>query len=187
MKHQSPIKLYYFFLLIVVFLAGCAIGYPAKLGISQSDWSQYSPEKKDQLMSSYEEAQTRKKSEHIRAGSGLLFVNIHDGKVLLPPYTTLVTYEPVAFRIKQGDCGKKIPVTGNEGGKKGKLEVCYKDDTLYLDPSPYDPALALGSLQLLYMPVWKRGFTYPNVTSTGLLKLTHTQIYVHELQPGNDN
>jgi len=186
MKHYLQ-KPHYFFLLIFAFLTGCATVYPNRLGISQADWDQYSPAKQEQLMSAYEQAQERKKSVHVQAGSGVLSVKVEGGKALLPPYTNLVAYQTVAFTIKQGDCRRKIPVIESDGGEKGKLEVCYKDDTLYLDPSPYDSALSLGSLQFPYMPVWKRGFTYPNVTSTGLLKLTNAQIYLRELVPADDN
>ena len=102
----------------------------------------------------------------------------------MPPYTSPSRYQPVVFQIRQGDCHRKIPVEqADANGQTGKLEVCYKDDILYLDPSSYDPNLSLGSLQLAYMPIWKRGFTYPSVTSTGLLKLTNVHIYLHQIVP----
>lgn len=171
-----------------LFLTGCATVSPTKLGISQDEWDQYSAEKQEQLLADYKEAQANKKAMHAKAGTGVLSVKITGGKALLPPYTTLTAYEPVSFTVRQGDCREKIPVIGADADtQKGKLEVCYKDDILYLDPSPYDPALSVGALQFPYMPVWKRGFTYPDVTSQGLLKLTHVQISLHELVPADAN
>jgi hypothetical protein len=175
-------KLIFFPLIIVLFLTGCAAVGPTRLGIPQADWEQYSPAKKAQLLASYEDTQHRKKAMPIQSGNGVLTVNIAGGKALLPPYTHLITYEPVDFTVKQGDCHKKISITTTDANsQKGKLEVCYTNNTLYLDPSPYDPALSLGSLQFPYMPVWKRGFTYPHVSSTGLLKLNNVAISLKQV------
>src|SRR6202011_5975839 len=97
-------------------------------------------------------------------------------------------YQPISFNLRQGDCNKKIPViSAIDPDQKGKLAVCYKDDTLYMDPSEYDPMLSLGALQFPYMPAWKRGFTYPNVTSTGLLKLTNVDVVVKQVVSGDDD
>lgn len=175
-------------LLIWVFLTGCSTVSPNRLGISESDWEQYSPAKKDQLILAYEQTQQHKKTVHASAGSGVLFVRIQDGEALLPPYMSLTAYTPVTFKVRQGDCHKKIAIhPDNTDAEAGKLEVCYKDDTLYLDPSPYDPNLSLGALRFPYMPIWKRGFTYPSVTSTGLLKLTGVHIYLHQVVPSDDD
>lgn len=179
-----------YFLFILLFLSGCATVSPNRLGISQSDWDQYSPAKKDQLILAYDQTQSHKKTVHVKAGKGVLSVRIEGGEALLPPYTNLVRYEPVAFTVRQGDCHKKInvqKVDAVEDEEPGKLEFCYKDDTLYLDPSPYNPSLSLGSLQFPFMPIWKRGFTYPDVTSTGLLKLTRVHIYLHQVVPSDDD
>lgn len=187
MKSHSPVK-HFYTLIILLCLAGCSTVSPRGLGISESDWEQYSPAKKDQLILAYEQTQQNKRAVHARAGNGVLAVRIEGGEAWLPPYNNPSHYRPISFEIRQGDCRRKIPVeqVGAESGS-GKLEVCYKDDILYLDPSPYDPNLSLGSLQLSYMPIWKRGFTYPSVTSTGLLKLTNVHIYVHQVTPSNDN
>jgi len=170
------------FLVILLCLSGCVTVTPHKLGISQEDWDQYSPAKQDQLLSAYEETQQRKKATRIKSGSGVLAVRIEEGKILLPPYTVPVAYQPILFDIKEGQCRKKFSVEPvDESHKAGTLEACYQDDTLYLDPSPYNPQLSLGSLQFPYLPAWKRGFMYPNVSSTGLLQLTDTNIFLQQL------
>lgn len=175
--------------LLTVFLAGCATVSPQTLGIPQSEWDQYSPEKKDQILASYQQAQERKRAVSAKAGKGVLTVNIEGGQVLLPPYTHLTAYQPISFTLKQGDCNKKITVAqADDPEQKGKLSVCYQGDTLYIDPSPYEPNLSLGALQFPYMPIWKRGFTYPNMTSSGLLKLTNVDISLKQVvSAGEDN
>lgn len=163
-------------------LSGCMTVTPHKLGISQADWDQYSPSKKDQLSSAYKETQQRKKTIRIKSGSGVLAVHIEGGRILLPPYTVPVAYQPISFDIKEGQCRKKFSVEPvDETHKAGALEACYQNDTLYLDPSPYNPQLSLGSLQFPYLPAWKRGFMYPSVSGAGLLQLTNTNIFLQQL------
>lgn len=167
---------------------GCTTVSSETLGIPQSEWDQYSPEKQDQLRADYQQAQARRKALSAKAGNGVLTVNIQNGQVLLPPYTQLTAYQPISFSIKQGDCNKKISVVqADNPSQQGKLTVCYADDTLYMDPSPYDPALSRGAVQFPYMPAWKRGFTYPDVTSTGLLKLTNVDVTLKQVVPGDDD
>jgi hypothetical protein len=183
MKHSHCLILS----LSLFLLAGCATVSPAKLGISQADWEEYSPTKQEELISAYEKTQATKRKTRAQLGSGILAVKIEGGTVLLPPYTAPTAYESMQFTMREGDCHIKIPVVPTDSDKKGKLEACYKDNTLYLDPSPYEPDLSLGSLQFPYMPIWKRGFTYPNVSSNGLLKLKSAQISLHALIPSNEN
>ncbi len=171
-----------YFLLLIFLVSGCAtMNTPNKLGIARSDWDEYSPAKKDQLLLAYEQTQERKKNTQIKPGSGVLSVRISDGKMLLPPFSQMTHYQPILFGLKEGECHKKITVKSNDSSQIGHLEVCYQNNTLYLDPSAYDPQLSLGSLQFPYMSIWNRSFTYPDVTSTGLLKLTGVRVLVHQL------
>lgn len=183
MKHSLCV----FLSLSLSLLAGCATVSPAKLGISEADWEEYSSTKQEELISAYEKAQETKRKTSAQLGTGILSVKIEGGTVLLPPYTTPTAYQSMHFTMREGDCHIKIPVIPTDSDKKGKLEACYKDNTLYLDPSPYEPGLSIGSLQFPYMPIWKRGFTYPNVSSSGLLKLKSAQISLHALIPSNES
>ena len=79
MKSYPPIKQLYT-LIILLFLAGCSTVSPRGLGISDSDWEQYSPAKKDQLILAYEQTQQNKRAVHARAGSGVLSVRIEGGE-----------------------------------------------------------------------------------------------------------
>ncbi len=166
-------------LVLTLLTAACATVSPSKLGISQSQWDQYSDTERQQILQGYQQAQRQKVSSSAKSDS-VLQVNIQEGKVTSPPFTDLYVYQPLSFSIQMGDCHKRIPVSLTDSRKKAALEACYINDTLYLDPSVYEPAKAIGSLQFPYMPMWKRGFTYPDLSSSGRLKLTHANVTVQE-------
>ena len=172
------------FLLIVfsfLLLSACAVT-PNQLGISQSEWNQYSEQQRQQIKHDYHQAQKVKHGMHAKRGNSVLVVRIQGGQVLMPPYTSLQPYQAASFNIKAGECNVKIPLVQlNNSAQKTSLNVCYTNDVLYFDPSPYDPNLAKGALQFAYMPVWKRGFTYSNISSTGFTKLTNATVFVKEL------
>lgn len=165
-------------LVLILLTAACATVSPNKLGISQSQWDQYSDSQRQQIIEGYQQAQRQKVSSSQRSGS-VLQVTVQGGEVTSPPFTDFYAYQPISFSIQSGQCHQKIPVVPDQG-KKTALEVCYINDTLYLDPSAYEPAKAIGALQFPYMPVWKRSFTYPDLSSTGRLKLTHVNVTVQE-------
>jgi hypothetical protein len=177
--------------LIVIFsflmLAGCATVSPNKLGISQSQWSQYSEQQRQQIIHNYHQAQAVEHQLHAKNNHSVLAVKIQGGQVLMPPYTNLQAYQPVAFDIKAGSCHQKVALLSANGSQqKTNLKACYSGDILFLDPSPYDPNLAKGALQFAYMPLWKRGFTYNNVTSSGFTKLTGGSVFIQEVAAGDD-
>ncbi|HVV69291.1 MAG TPA: hypothetical protein VHE99_09735 [Gammaproteobacteria bacterium] len=172
---------FYYLIFLSLFLTGCATVSPNKLGISQSEWDQYSDSQREQLIENYHQAQ-RSKISHAKGGSSLLSVNIQDGKALMPPFTQLTAFQPISFNIREGKCNEKLTIVSAENPEQHtKLGICYQGGTLYMDPSPIDPSKADGSLQFPYMPIWSRGFTYPNVTSTGMAKLTNVNITVQEI------
>ncbi|MFT3742017.1 MAG: hypothetical protein QM752_05000 [Gammaproteobacteria bacterium] len=169
--------------LVPLILTGCATVSPQKLGISKQQWESYSQAQQDAILKGYAQA----KNNRMRSGSdqtdATLTVAIRNGKMLMPPFTQLASYQPVEFDISAGQCNRKITVASSEDPKqKTRLIVCFRDNVLYLDPSPYDPAKADGSLKMPYMPTWQRGFTYPKVSSTGYAKLTDVDISVQSQQ-----
>ncbi len=170
----------YSLMFLSIFLVGCSTVSPNKLGISQSEWSQYSEGQREQIIQDYHQTQ-RARTLHAKGGNSVLAVNIQNGSILMPPYTQLASFQPISFNIKEGSCGEKIQVTGTNSSLRTKLGVCYQGGTLFLDPSPIDPNKADGSLQFQYMPIWTRGFTYPDMTSTGIAKLTNVNVSVQEI------
>jgi hypothetical protein len=172
---------FYCLVFLSLFLTGCATVSPNRLGIPQSEWNQYSDSQREQLIENYHQTQ-RAKTSHAKGGNSLLSVKIQDGKALMPPFTQLAAFQPLSFNIREGKCNEKMSlISADNPQQRTKLDVCYQSGTLFMDPSPIDPSKADGSLQFQYMPIWSRGFTYPNVTSTGIAKLTNVNITVQEI------
>lgn len=183
----KKINIYQLTLSFLVFsaLTACQMVKPNTLGISNAQWQTYSEPEKKKIIDGYHQAQKvkkNKKSNHCASDKSVLQVSIEGGKVIMPPYTQSKSYQPVNFSIKSGDCNMKVNIqqVGNPK-QKVPLEVCYRNSILYLDPSSYDPELALGSLQFAYLPLWKRGFVYPDVNSKGLVKFQHANISIKTL------
>src|SRR5262249_13216334 len=117
-------------LLIILFslflLSGCATVSPNQLGISQSQWNQYSDEQRQQIINNYHKSQSVKRELHAKSGHSVLAVRVQDGLVLMPPYTSMQPYQPVAFNIKEGSCNQKIAlVQANSSGQKTDMKACY--------------------------------------------------------------
>ncbi len=169
-------------LICSILLVACASVTPEGLGISQDQWNQYSQAQKEQIVQGYHEVQKLPKQKYRTSRNSVLSVTISGGQALLPPFTHLQSYQPIAFEIKEGDCQIKLPVKpSSQSGQKGTtLKACYKGGTLFLDPSVYLPSQANGSIQFAAMPVWNRGFNYPGVSSSGIVKLTHVNVYIKE-------
>lgn len=167
-----------------IFLVGCASITPGKLGVSESEWSNYSPEQRAKLSADYQQAQNMRRAQlqQARVGDSLLEVNIQGGRAALPPHLGLQAYQPVIFRIREGDCHREIPIISEiSPQQRAMMMVCYSDRVLYLDPSPYDLDKLYGSVLLRFMPTWRRGFTYPGVNTTGLVHLTDVNVSIREL------
>lgn len=170
----------------LISLVGCTSVYPRQLGISQNQWQQYSDVQKEQIIANYAQAKRIQKEQKVEKGDSKLEVKVYGGSVLMPPYTNSKSYQPITFEIKEGDCHLKIPVYAAISKEKTILKACYSDAVLYLDPSPYNPNLAKGALQFPYMPVWKRGFTYPPMNSEGLTKLRGGRVSILEIDNNHD-
>ncbi|MDF3054644.1 MAG: putative rane associated protein [Gammaproteobacteria bacterium] len=177
-----------FFIVMPAFLAGCAsVVGPSRLGISDAEWKSYTPEQRAELSANYARAQHTKRGQYVKAGNSVIQVNIHGGRALIPPSPDLQAYQPVDFRIREGECHREISIISDLNPRqKTKVTTCYSEHVLYLDASPYDVDKAYGTVLLRFMPMWKRGFTYPSVNTTGLARLTGVNISIKELSPSTD-
>ena len=82
-------------------MSGCAtMSASNKLGVAQTDWDGYSSAKKDQMLLAYEQTQVRKKNTQIKPGSGVLSVQIADGKMLLPPFDQITHYQQILSTLE---------------------------------------------------------------------------------------
>lgn len=162
-------------------LAACAT--PMRLGISEAEWNNYGPEERQRIKSGYYEVlkSSVNDSENVVPDGSTLHVKLYGGQIALPPFANLCNYLPVEFDIMSGDC-QKIELQESNGDNKVSMKICYRNKTLYLDPSRYDPSKKIGSIQLHYSPIWDRGFTYQNVSSTGYVHLTNVNVAVRRYE-----
>lgn len=170
----------YRILAIIVFvlpLAACVT--PTKLGISEAQWQGYAPEERQRIKSGYYEILKDKfASDQKSAPDGTsVSVRLAGGQTSMPPFAEKYRYAPIELNVFNGECQNTVLKEQN-GDKTVKLQVCYIGKTLFVDPSRYDPAKRLGSIQLHYSPIWDRGFTYRNVSSTGYAQLKDVNVTV---------
>lgn len=171
------------FLLIALSLimAGCASTatfHPADIGVSPEQWLNYDESQRQQAISEYQQSQADR-IKRIPPNSQLE-ITIQNGTVFIPGLDSQRAFQPVTFMLKNGQCNQRITlVDAQNPHKKARLSTCYKGDTIYLDPSN-DADNPYGSLKFQYLPNWKRGFTYPGVSSTGEAKLSQVSVLVRE-------
>lgn len=147
------------------------------MGISEVEWSNYTPEEQAKLKEGYRAVKKSKLAENSAPDGSRVQLQISGGKVTMPPFTETRQYSPFTVEVANGDC-TKVDIKSADGDKTTKMQVCYYGKTIYIDPSRYDPNKAQGSIQLHYSPIWDRGFTYQNVSSTGYVHLTNVNVVV---------
>lgn len=150
----------------------------------QAPWDIHDLAKKPQLVGNDRAKPQKNNIRPMQPKAGTLSVLIEGGTLSFPPFTQASAYVPIMFKIKSGECHKKIEVMPQDRATEpAYLVVCYQNNILYVDPSVDDPKLAQGSLKFSYLPVWKRGFTYPNLSSLGQLKLENVHISIRQTTP----
>lgn len=168
--------------LVVTLLSGCALS-PDRLGISEAAWNQYTPAQQEEFRNLYYQAEkirAEQKKNPERSLQKPILVTIHDGKILMPPFTTWYSYKLKSFAINKETClDNEIMQINSE--EKINLRACYKKGILYLDPSQFEQGKILGTVQFLYNPLWEQGFTYPNISTTGYAKLKNATIEIREI------
>lgn len=175
---MSQFKIYIIFGLLFC-MAGCAVT-PEDLGISQQQWAKYSENEQQRILAEHKSVSAAKrKAPRAEAGDNWLQVSIKDGLVKMPPFTRRYKYIPVTFRIKLGTCQKILLHTYN-GAHSVKLDCCYKDNVLLLDPSRYKIDKWDGSIRLYYSPLWKNGFIYKKINSDGYVYLYDVTIKIKQ-------
>jgi hypothetical protein len=167
-----------FFLLGLLFcLASCAVK-PEDLGISQQQWAKYNEKEQQKILADHRAVLAAKHKEpKVKVTDNWLQVTIQDGLVKMPPFTKRYKYVPVTFRIQDGTCQKMLLYNYNKKHSV-KLDCCYKNNVLLLDPSRYEPDKADGSIRLYYSPLWQNEFTYKNANSDGYVHLHNVTIKV---------
>ena len=171
---------------VTLFLCGCASVQPADLGVSNATWIGYPDAQKKQLISAYQEYAAKSAElmrEHnapLDIGATVLQVGLNGGSAMFPPFEKPQHYTPVNFMLVQNKCAE-FPITSSENKDiKTNLFVCYIDNTLYLDPSRFDPEKQDSSVTINATPLWQSGFSYDDITSTGFVRLNKVTISVQQ-------
>jgi hypothetical protein len=166
-----------FLLLCLLSLIGCAVS-PAELGISQQQWNKYNQQEQQKILTAHKELIRAKRKENLKStGDSWLQVSIEDGSVMMPPFIRHYKYTPVTFRIREGTCQKNA-LHNYKSSNFVKLDSCYKDDILFLDPSCYEMDKKDGTVRLYFSPLWKQGFIYKNICSDGYARLHDVTIKI---------
>jgi hypothetical protein len=162
----------------ILFLSGC-VSAPMKLGISDSEWSSYDVDKKKGLLFNYEKiSEEHKDKEDKVINDVFLKVNIHGGKVMMPPFIDWQDYKPVDFTIFKGQCRGIVLQQPMDEDSQINLGVCFDGNILYLDPSQYDLKKKNGSISINSFPLWSSGFSYKGVSSSGYARLKDVTIEI---------
>lgn len=166
---------------VALVLSGCATN-PQSLGISANAWQKMSADKQQQLLDNYNKIQSNQvlpRQEAVGANQAMVEMTIQGGSVYFPPFIERSSYREQTLTVVKGTCNT-VPLESIDAGKSIDFSVCYYDKTLYLDPSRYDLEKQPGSAQLVYSPIWKRGFAYHGVSTFGYARLKDATIHIKQ-------
>ena len=176
-------------LLLVLFgLTACMVS-PQYLGFSKAEWESMDSEKRAQVIRSYRELHSTKQvvttenpalaeEQNTAPSNRVINVLIARGKAMMPPFTESYAYQPVAFRIQQGSC-RQVLLEEVGGKHKVEMQVCFQKGVLLLDPSHYDSAKVDSSARLYRSPLWRSGFNYMHINTSGYVRLRDATIRIH--------
>lgn len=161
----------------ILLLAGCSVG-PGDLGISPAKWQFMSETERLQSAQDYRQIHdTWSKMNTTLYNGPAIDVTLSQGGAMMPPFINAYPIRAVSFRMEPGICRSVIVVSVN-GNHSVPLKICYNGLTLAMDPSAYNLKKATGTLRFDYTPIWKRGFTYPGVSSKGYVRLNHVNVTI---------
>lgn len=172
-------------LIIQLLLVGCACE-PEQLGLSCLEWESYSPKRQNDLLANYstitkERDDLFKIQDEESFDNVFLVVSIYNGKIMLPPsFINWQNYQPVKFTVVKGQCLDVEMISSVDDSVKTVLGVCYIGNSLYLDPSRYELTKKLGSVTIPFSPLWRTGFTYKGIDSSGYVKLNNVTIRIKQ-------
>lgn len=171
-------------IILVLFLSliGCAIA-PQKLGISEQEWLSYSDAQRQKILTDYQQINAIKEQQEQDAKkikgntTDSINVAIYGGEVMMPPFTEWYEFQSVTFNLIQNTCSDTL-LNQSNGKAQVSLRACYKDNIFYLDPSRYDLAKNNGSISFPFSPLWKQGFEYSGVSSSGYVRLKNATVKI---------
>ncbi len=175
-----------FLLLITLVLSACVSVKPEQVGLSTVGWESLSYKEKEKISSTYRKTEKTRQQwlgQMRQNPNNQLTVTIAPGKAYFPPYLEAQEFLPVIMNLTDGKCYQDVQLLARDNPLLvTNLSVCYYQNILYLDPSFSNLAEAKGSLVFPYLPVWQRGFSYPNISSNGLVRLSNARITIQILK-----
>lgn len=172
---------------ILLFLPGCAsVNIPARLGMTEAEWSSYTPDKQEMLLANYEKFAAENKyikdKESTVASDVFLEIGIHDGKVMMPPFNGWQDYNPTKFIIFKDQCRSIVLQQPTDETAYTELEVCFNENALYMDPSHYDLTKKNGTISINFSPLWLSGFSYKGINSSGYVRLNNVTVEITQAE-----
>lgn len=160
---------------ILLLLAGCA--GPHQLGFSNQAWNQMAEPKRKALLADYEYLQDNPYQIETVYNGPDIDIYMLNGEAMMPPFEQEYSFQNDLFRMKPGEC-ESIRLRSIDTDHSVSMRVCYDGLYVSMDPSRYDKDKRRGTVHFAYNPIWKRGFTYSNVKTTGYARLRHASISI---------
>lgn len=171
-----------FLLSMILTLSACVSVKPEQIGLSESSWENLSYQEKEKISATYRQTEKLRQKwlGQMRPNpANELTITIASGKAYFPPAFQAQEFLPVIANLIDGKCYQNVPLLARDNPSLvTNLLVCYYQNVLYLDPGFNNLAEAKGSLVFPYLPVWQRGFSYPNISSNGPVRLSNARITV---------
>ena len=164
---------------VLLLLSGCATN-PQVLGMSPQAWQTLTKQEQDKLFDNYNKIKADQQlptQAAVGYDQTMVELAVSGGTVMMPPFIKREPYQKQTMTIVKGTCNSTV-LYSLQGSDWVEFKACYYDHTLYLDPSRYNLKKLPGSAQLVYSPIWKRGFTYQKVSTSGYARLKDANIHV---------
>jgi len=168
-------------MLSVALFGGCVSTGPTQLGVSTKKWTTLSENEKQKMRANYDQIQKAQANPKKVFDGPELIVYMLDGKAMMPPFKNSERFYTDQFEIMPGKCSS-TSLHSVDTAQSVELRTCYDGRTLAFDPSAYNLKQAKGTVFFTYNPIWKRGFTYSKVFSSGYARLSNAKITIKALQ-----
>lgn len=166
-------------LLLMVLLVGCAP--QTEVGFSTAQWQQMPSKAREEVLANYRKIKQQSPVPQQIYDGPEIGVYLLKGEAVMPPFfDRLYAFQTKYFEISPGVC-KWLILQSIDTDHSTTLQVCYDGLKLVMDPSRYELDKRHGTVQFDYNPIWKRGFTYDNVSTTGYARLSHLQVSIKAL------
>lgn len=162
-------------ILVALLSTSCAIT-PEELGFSPKQWQMMNARRHKILQVDYYRIHNALQLNTVYQGPRIQ-VTLFGGTAMMPPFFQAYYFKLLKFETSPGKC-RNIQLTSWNPTCSVKLTVCYDGVTLSFDPSRYDLSKTKGTLLLTYNTLWKHGFTYNNLSSSGYIRLKNTNVTI---------